>query len=54
MSEDTTLIVMRIPTRLKEQFREFARGNDRTLSQEVRRMITRELSKATQPEAQRP
>ncbi len=53
MNSETTVVVMRIPSALKESFRELARSNDRTMSQEFRRLMTRELANAAKPEAQR-
>jgi len=53
MRSDTTVVVMRIPTALKEEFRAFAHGNERTLSQEMRNLMTRELAKVAQTKAPR-
>jgi hypothetical protein len=52
MNSETTVVVMRIPSALKDEFRALARGNDRTMSQEVRRLMMRELANAAKPEAQ--
>ena len=41
---EQSVIVMRVPTSLKTAIEDAARLNDRTISQEVRRLLTREFA----------